>query len=146
MTFIRSYYLYIYYWHVMKEVEKNGGKPIFLAGFIPMMFYHMTLFIMMLWWLAELLVPNMTGEFYTWLLHIAGRTDSHKGTVNIAFAILSWLIAGALSIYLCGYKYAFESIPKKLHKHKFLRKFSWWKLFLPSGCFLAITFFIQFII
>ena len=129
MAFIRSYFLYIYYWFIIKDTGKNGSLSR-LSGFMPVS----GIFVMIvigIYGLALVFFPEPAFSFYDALLDITGKADTHKGTVNVGLAILFTTLAMLMCYFVCCYRMPFEEIPLRLKRYKFLSEYSWWKLLIP---------------
>lgn len=127
--FIRSYFIYIYYWFIIKDKRKNGSLS-HSAGFIPVAGIFVLLIIGM-YGVALVLFPEPAFAFYYALVEMTGRANTHKGTVNIGLLLLCTTLSLVLCYFVCCYRMPFEKIPTVLKRYKFLSEFSWWKLSIP---------------
>ncbi len=129
-SFIRCYFLYIYYWFTIKHAKQHGEEGSRSAGFGGPVLIFILLGVVPFMWFGRF-YPNESDEFYVYFLEIGGRLKTHKGYVNVAMLSVHLIIAILFSYLLCCYKIKFSSIPERLEQYSFLRQFSWWKLCLP---------------
>jgi hypothetical protein len=125
--------LYLFYWGSLGS-RKNGipsnSKNIkALSGFgfvwLNFVFQFMVVFI------ATTMYFDVLDSAYDFFLNIWGRTETHKGTVNVAF-LISLSIASACATYLvCCFRINAETAVVRLAKTNFFNSPSYWKIYAP---------------
>jgi len=129
-TFLRSYILYLYYWHTIKPVGGDNKKPSRFSGFCIVSGLFL-IGLMGIWVMIYNMFPEHTSSFYDWLAKIFGRTETHKGTINVGFFLLMTLLTTLSSYLVCCFRIPFEKIPERLQNYHFLSEFSRYKVLAP---------------
>ena len=146
LSFIRSYYLYIYYWFAVKcnkgKGKEGASQPI---GFVYMALFYFPMHLLAILWIAEYLDSASVSLFYD-VLRGSTVVETYKGTINGGLWILFMVLSVALWYFICRYRIPFNEIPSRLNRYEYLRGFSWWKMFLPLAfCTMIVVFLPNFI-
>ena len=130
LSFVRSYFLYLYYWFSIKRAEKENDEPAKFSGFCVVLGIFV-IGVLGLWWGISALFPESTSELYKILNEAFGRMETHKGEVSVGLFLLLMPISVIFCYFICCVGISFEKIPARLKKHEFLGEFAWWKLLTP---------------
>ena len=68
---------------------------------------------------------------YDFFLNIWGRAETHKGTVNVAFAIFLSVTAAFATYIVCCFRINAADAITKLTKTNFFNSPSYWKIYAP---------------
>jgi len=141
LKFVRSYYLYIFYWFAEINKSKSGAPSKFI-GFMMISLFAIPIKLMSIMMMFWPFFETPFSEIIEWLNNLT-FFSYYKGDVT-GLSILFW-IAGILVGYLICFKnIRFEQIPERLAAHHFLSTFSQVKLVLmlalPVFLFLTLGF------
>lgn len=113
LRFIRSYYLYIYYWY-SKKTSKEDKKPKKHLGFALLMILIIPLQLLALSICLGSLSQSFSDFFFT-LQHIS-LFGTHRGDVTGAVG-LSFGVSAVLTYFICCVGIEYDDIPKRLATH-----------------------------
>lgn len=129
-SFLRSYFLYLYYWFSKKKAEKDGSGSGRLYGFFCVVF----LFMFILGGIIAIslaVYPEQTQQLLEGLSEGLGRAKTHKGTVGVLPFLITLLFSTLSSYFVCCFRISYEEIPERLRLSVFLNSFSWIKVLTP---------------
>ncbi len=130
LSFIRNYYIYLYYWFSVKNGDNDRAKPIYSIGFATIAFAIFPSQLIALLVVVQYFDNESIDVFYNYLRQ-GTVVESRKGTVNGGLWILFTCISVMLTYLTCCFNVTNEHISSRLNAHKFFSNFSWWKLCFP---------------
>ncbi len=140
MSFLRNYYLYLFYSDALKSTkisEKNKDvKAESGFGFVWLNF----VFQFMVVFIATTMYFDVLDSAYDFFLNIWGRTETHKGTVNVAFVIFLSTVSAFATYLVCCFRINAETAVARLAKTSFFDSPSYLKIYAPIS--ITLLFFI----
>lgn len=125
LSFIRTYYLFLYY-KIAVVNKSKCGKPDTIKAFITLAFFINAMPLLLLFF--ELRRISAVKDFYD--LISVPLFETHRGTVT-GGAIFVWFVSSVITYLICKFKVNFSDIQDRICQSAFFKDESNWKAVIP---------------
>jgi len=137
LSFIRTYYLFLYYKIAVINKSKSG-KPDTMQAFLALAIFINAMPLLLLFF--ELRRLDFISHFYDYVNF--PLIETHRGTVT-GGALFVWVVSSALTYFLCVFRISFEEIKIRISESSVFRDEASWKAIAPVCVQMIILFFLM---
>lgn len=119
--------MYLFYWETLKRTENKKVKAQSGFGFVWVNF--VLLFMVVFFAITKYF--DVLYSTYDFFLNILGRAETHKGRINVAFALFISIISAFSTYVLCCFRITSKEAVLKLEETSFFSSPSYWKIYAP---------------